>query len=112
VGTGDNRWPAVHRLDAATLFRLALEKGTAGSRFHGAAEEGIPVRHIAETISESLNVPMRSMSAEEASAHFGWLGGFIGHDTPASSVMTRKALGWAPKHPDLLADMRENGYFP
>lgn len=111
VANGDNRWPAVHRLDAATLFRLALEKGVAGSRYHGAAEEGIPVRLIAETIGTGLSVPVRSMTAEDARVHFGWLSGFIGHDTPASSAMTRKALGWAPSHPDLLTDMRDNGYF-
>lgn len=111
VGDGANRWPAIHRLDAATLFRLALEKGVAGSRFHGASEEGIPVKSIAECIGEGLNVPVKSITADDARVHFDWLGGFVALDTPASSDITRESLGWMPKHPDLLTDMRENGYF-
>lgn len=111
VGEGQNRWPAVHRLDAAQLFRLALERGAPGSRFHGVAEEGIPMRAIAETIGKGLGVPVRSVSPAEAAAQFGWLAGFVGADAPASSALTRRALGWQPREIDLLSDMRENGYF-
>ncbi|WP_426127755.1 SDR family oxidoreductase [Pararhizobium sp. PWRC1-1] len=111
VGDGQNRWPAVHRSDAARLFRLALEKGAAGARFHGVAEEGIPVRAIAEAIGAGLGVPVRSVTPDEAVAHFGWLAGFAGLDAPASSVITRSALGWVPTGPELITDMRENGYF-
>ena len=112
VGKGGNRWSAVHRLDAATLFRLALEKATPGSRFHGVAEEGIAVRTIAETIATGLGIPLRSVTeGEEATAHFGWLAAFLAMDAPASSAMTREVLGWAPNQPDLVTDMRLNGYF-
>jgi nucleoside-diphosphate-sugar epimerase len=111
IGDGAHRWPAVHRLDAACLFRLALEKAAPGSRLHGAAEEGIPVRAIAEAIGHGLGVPVRSISAEEAPAQFDWLAGFIALDAPASSAITRETLGWDPGQPDLLTDMRENGYF-
>lgn len=111
VGDGANRWPAVHRLDAATLFRLALEKAAPGARLHGAAEEGITVRSIAETIGEGLGLPVRSVTTDEALGQFGWLAGFIGLDAPASSAITRSTLGWDPKHPDLLTDMQLNGYF-
>lgn len=111
VGEGANRWPAVHRLDAARLFRLALEKGAAGSRFHGVAEEGIPVRAIAGAIGEGLGVPARSIAPEEAEARFGWLAGFVAADSPASSAATRGALGWEPREAGLLDDMREGGYF-
>jgi nucleoside-diphosphate-sugar epimerase len=111
IGEGVNRWPAVHRLDAAALFCLALEKGVAGSRYHGAAEEGVPVRAIAETIGKGLDLPVRSIKPEGAAQQFGWLAGFIGHDTPASSAMTRQSLGWNPTQPDLLTDMQQNGYF-
>ena len=111
IGDGTNRWPAVHRLDAARLFRLALENGAAGSRFHGVAEEGITLRAIAEAISEGLGVPPRSLVKEEAAAHFDWLAGFVGIDNPTSSTLTRESLGWSPQGPGLLADMRENGYF-
>lgn len=111
VGNGANRWPAVHRLDAARLFRLALERGEAGARFHGAAEEGVAVRAIAEAIGEGLGLPVRSIAPDEAAGHFGWLGGFAGLDAPASSAITRATLGWEPQEPDLITDMRENGYF-
>lgn len=110
--TTPNRWSAVHRLDAATLFRLALEKAAPGSRFHGVAEEGIAVRTIAETIATGLGIPLRSVTeGEEATAHFGWLAAFLAMDAPASSAMTREVLGWAPNQPDLVTDMRLNGYF-
>lgn len=111
VGDGANRWPAVHRLDAARLFRLALERGEPGARFHGVAEEGVPVRAIAEAIGERLGLPARSVSPDEAVGHFGWLAGFVGLDTPVSSARTRAALGWEPQGPDLLTDLREGGYF-
>ncbi len=111
LGDGGNRWPAVHRLDAARLFRLALERAEPGQRLHGVAEEGIPVRRIAEAIGAGLGVPIRSLAADEADAQFGWLAGFLGLDGPASSAITRAALGWNPREPDLLTDVRENGYF-
>lgn len=111
IGEGANRWPAVHRLDAAHLFRLALEKATPGSRQHGVAEEGIPVRDIAETIAQGLGIPLRSISADEAAAHFGWLAAFAAIDLPISSTLTQTSLGWHPQQPGLLEDMRENGYF-
>ena len=110
VGDGANRWPAVHRLDAARLFRLALEKGPAGV-LHGAAEEGIPMRDIAAAIGEGLGAPVRSISADEAKAHFGWMAMFVGIDNPTSSAVTRDAVGWQPQEAELLADMRSSGYF-
>lgn len=111
VGEGLNRWPAVHRLDAARLFRLALEKGSAGARYHGAAEEGVPFRDIAGVIGRHLNLPVVSKAAEEASGHFGWFAHFAALDNPASSAFTREALGWRPVGPTLLTDMRDSGYF-
>ena len=111
VGDGANRWPAIHRLDAARLFRLALESGGPGARFHGAAEEGIPVRTIAEAIGHGLGLPVRSITADEAEAQFGWLAGFLSLDAPASSAITRATLGWSPREPDLITDIHENGYF-
>lgn len=111
VGDGANRWPAVHRLDAARLFRLALEKAAPGSRLHGAAEEGIPMRAIAEAIGEGLGVPVRSLTEDEAPAHFDWMALFVGIDIPTSSALTREALGWSPKESGLLMDMKEGGYF-
>ncbi len=111
VGDGSNRWPAVHRLDAARLYRLALEKADAGTRLHAIAEEGIAMREIAETIGEGLGVPVRSLTAEEASAHFGWMARFVAIDAPTSSAITRDSFGWNPKEKGLLADMRESGYF-
>jgi nucleoside-diphosphate-sugar epimerase len=111
VGDGANRWPAVHRLDAARLFRLALEKSAAGTRLHGAAEEGMAFRTIAEAIGVGLGVPVRSLTKEEARAHFEWLADFVAMDNPVSSAMTRNTLGWAPQEPGLLADMRDSGYF-
>jgi nucleoside-diphosphate-sugar epimerase len=110
VGDGSNRWPAVHRLDAAHLYRLALEQGAPGTRLHAIAEEGIPMRTIAETIGAGLGLPVRSISQEEAAAHFTWLAGFAALDVPASSAVTRATFGWQPQQPDLLTDIRENGY--
>ncbi|WP_304187053.1 SDR family oxidoreductase [Phenylobacterium aquaticum] len=111
VGDGANRWPAVHRLDAARLFRLACETAAPGTRLHGVGEEGVPMRAIAEVMGAGLGVPVRSLTAEEAMAHFGFLGMFVGRDFPASSALTREMMGWRPRAPDLLDDLREGGYF-
>jgi nucleoside-diphosphate-sugar epimerase len=110
-GDGRNRWPAVHRLDAARLFRLALEKGAAGARYHGVADEGIPVREIAEVIGRRLGVPVVGLAPDAIEGHFGWLGHFFGIDCPASSALTRERLGWAPTEPGLLADLDRSAYF-
>jgi nucleoside-diphosphate-sugar epimerase len=111
VGDGINRWNAVHRLDAAHLFRLAVEKATAGSRFHGVAEEGIAFRDIAEVIGRRLNIPVVAQSPEEAADHFGWFAHFAAIDCPASSRRTRELLGWQPKQPGLIADLDRPRYF-
>ena len=111
VGEGLNRWPAVHRLDAAHLFRLALEQGSAGAVFHGVADEGIPMRDIAEVIGRHLNVPVVSKSPEASADHFGWMAYFVGMDSPASSAQTQKQLGWHPTQPALLTDLDRSGYF-
>ncbi|MGH9445139.1 MAG: SDR family oxidoreductase [Terriglobia bacterium] len=110
VGDGLNRWPAVHRLDAAHLYRLVLEKGSAEARYHAVAEEGVPVREIAEAIGRGLKVPVVSKSPEEAAAHFGWLGAFVGLDCPASSALTQERLGWRPTGPGLIADLEQMRY--
>jgi nucleoside-diphosphate-sugar epimerase len=96
VGDGLNRWPAIHLLDAAPLYRLALEKGVTGARYHAVAEEGVPLREIAEAIGRGLKIPVVSKSPEEAAGHFGWLGFFAGVDGPASSALTQKRLSWKP----------------
>ncbi|UOQ53982.1 SDR family oxidoreductase [Hymenobacter cellulosivorans] len=111
VGEGLNRWPAVHRLDAARLYRLALEQGTAGACYHGLADEGIPLRDIAAIIGRHLNVPVVSLTAEEAPGHFGWMARFVGLDMAASSTLTQQRLGWQPTHPGLLADLEQGHYF-
>jgi nucleoside-diphosphate-sugar epimerase len=111
VGSGSNRWPAAHKHDVARLFRLALESGSAGSRYHAVAEEGVPMRSIADVISKRLNVPARSLTAEEAAGHFGWLAAFAARDNYVSSELTRKELGWHPTGPDLLADLDRPEYF-
>jgi nucleoside-diphosphate-sugar epimerase len=111
VGDGRNRWPAAHVLDTACLYRLALEKQEAGARYHAVAEEGVPVRDIAEVIGRGLKVPVVAMSPEEAAAHFGWLGMFAGLDVPASSAQTREKLGWNPTGPGLIADLEQMRYF-
>ena len=110
LGDGLNRWPAVHVLDAARLYRLALEKREAGSRYHAVAEEGISVRDIAEVIGRGLHVPVVSLSPEEAPAHFGWLAPFAGFDMPASSAQTQQRLGWHPAGPGLIADLEQMQY--
>ena len=111
IGDGLNRWPGVHRLDAAQLYRLALEKGSAGARYHGIADEGVPTREIAEVIGRRLNLPVVSKSPAEAADHFGFLGLFFGSDIPASSERTRELLGWRPKQPGLIADLDQPHYF-
>jgi nucleoside-diphosphate-sugar epimerase len=110
VGDGSNRWPAVHLLDAARLYRLVLEKGSAGARYHAVAEEGLPVRDMAEVIGRGLRVPVVSKSPKEAMEHFGWLGVFVGSDLPASSAQTQKELGWRPTGRGLIADLEEMNY--
>jgi nucleoside-diphosphate-sugar epimerase len=111
VGDGSNRWPAVHQLDAARLFRLALESAPAGLRLHGAAEEGVPFRDIADVIGAQLNLPVTAISAEEAKDHFSFLAPFVSIDNPTSSAITREQLGWQPKQPGLIADLEEGHYF-
>jgi len=111
VGDGANRWPAVHNLDAARLYRLALESAPAGSRLHGVAEEGIPFRDIAEAIGKRLDVQAVSVTAEEASAQLGFIGWIASLDSPTSSAITQRVLGWTPQHPTLLEDLSDGHYF-
>ena len=111
VRDGLNRWPAVHRLDAAHLFRLALEKGSAEAWYHGVADEGVPFRDIAEVIGRRLNVPVVSKSPEESVDHFGWLAHFVAIDCPASSAQTQEQMGWRPTHPALIPDIDRPSYF-
>jgi nucleoside-diphosphate-sugar epimerase len=110
IGDGHNRWPAVHVVDAASLYRLALEKGTAGARYHAVAEEGVPLKDIATAIGHGLNVPVISISPEQAQEHFGFLGFFAGRDAQTSSAQTRANLGWNPTGPDLLTDLGNMRY--
>lgn len=107
VGDGSSRWPAVHVLDAAQLFRLAVEKGRAGSRLHAVGDEGVPTRDIAEVIGRHLNMPTASLPAED----FGWLGQILAVDQPASSPVTRELLGWQPVQPGLIEDLEKGHYF-
>jgi nucleoside-diphosphate-sugar epimerase len=111
IGDGSNRWPAVHRFDAAHLFRLALDKAPAGSVLHAVADEGVPIRAVAEVIGRHLDVPVAAISPEDAAGHFAWLGGFIALDSPASSELTRELLGWQPAQPGLLDDLDKGHYF-
>jgi nucleoside-diphosphate-sugar epimerase len=107
VGDGLNRWPAAHVSDVARLYRLALEKREAGSIYHAVAEEGIPMREIADVIGRGLKVPVVSLSAEEVPAHFGWLAAFVGRDLLASGARTQERLGWHPTGPGLIADLEQ-----
>jgi nucleoside-diphosphate-sugar epimerase len=111
IGDGANRWPAVHRLDAAPVYRLALENAPAGSVFHAVADEGVPTREIAEVIGRHLEVPVVSVAPEDAGEHFGWMGAFFGIDAPASSALTQERLGWRPAHIGLIADLEQGHYF-
>ncbi len=111
VGDGSNRWTGVHRLDAARLFRLALESASAGTRLHGVEDEGVPFRDVAGVIGRHLGLPVTSVSGAEAEAHFGWFTMFASIDVPASSALTRKWLGWHPEHPALIPDLDEGHYF-
>jgi nucleoside-diphosphate-sugar epimerase len=111
IGDGSNRWPAVHRLDAAHLFCLALEKAPAGSVLHAIDDEGVPLRQVAEVIGRHLEVPVVSVAPADATEHFGWLGRMLGMDNPASSAITRAAFGWTPSHPNLIDDLEQGHYF-
>lgn len=111
VGDGSNRWAAVHRLDAAHLFRLALQDAPAGTRLHGVDDEGVLFRDIAEVIGRHLNLPVADLSPDAAQGHFGLFALFASMDITASSALTRKQLGWEPSHPALLADLEEGHYF-
>lgn len=111
VGDGLNRWPAVHRLDAARLYGLALEKASTGVNYHAIADEGVPFREIAGAIGRQLNVPVVSVPQEKAADHFGWIAHFVGIDGPASSAQTKELLGWQPKWPGLIADLDQPHYF-
>jgi len=111
IGDGENRWPAVHRLDAAKLVALAIDKAPAGAVLHAVAEEGIATRDIANALGTFLALPVASIPAEQAQAHFTWLGQFYGANIPVSSTRTRALLGWAPRHPTLLEDIAA-GHYP
>ena len=110
IGDGRNRWPAVHVLDAARLYRLALENLETGARYHAVAEEGVPMRNIAEVIGRGLKVPVISVSPEGAPAHFGWLAAFAGRDLPASGALTQERLAWRPAGPGLITDLEQMRY--
>jgi len=111
VGDGANRWPAVHRIDAAHLFRLALEQAEAGSVLHAVGDEGVAIRAIAEVIGRHLDLPVTSIAPDDAAAHFGWLAMAVGLDSPASSTLTRERFGWQPTQPGLLDDLEKGHYF-
>ena len=111
IGEGTNRWPGVHRLDAGKVYRLALEKGAAGARYHAIAEEGVPFKEIAEVIGRRLNVPVESKTGEGVAQHFGWFAHFAAIDNLASSKQTRERLGWSPTGPGLVEDIDQASYF-
>ncbi|GLQ89788.1 SDR family oxidoreductase [Dyella flagellata] len=107
VGDGLNRWPAAHVLDVARLYRLAIERAEPNAKYHAVAEEGVPMRHVVEAIGRRLNLPVKSIAADEAPNYYGWLARFAGYDMPASSAQTRKTLGWKPNSPGLLTDLEQ-----
>jgi nucleoside-diphosphate-sugar epimerase len=111
IGDGSQRWPGVHRADAADLLRRALEGAPAGSVLHAVADEGVPLREVAEVIGRHLDVPVAAVAPEDAGEHFGFLGGFLAVDSPASSALTRELTGWRPTHPGLLEDLDKGHYF-
>jgi nucleoside-diphosphate-sugar epimerase len=111
IGDGSNRWPGVHRFDAARLFRLALESARAGSTLHAVADEGVPIRAIAEVIGRHLELPVVSVAPDAAADHFTWLANFLAADSPATSALTRELLGWQPTHPGLIDDLEHGHYF-
>jgi nucleoside-diphosphate-sugar epimerase len=111
IGDGNNRWPAAHRVDAARVYRLALEQGASARRYHAIAEEGVPFKVIAEVIGKRLGLPVVSKSPDEAETHFGWFARFAAVDIPTSSAKTRAALGWAPKEKGLIEDLDQPYYF-
>ncbi|SFO45017.1 Nucleoside-diphosphate-sugar epimerase [Chitinophaga sp. YR627] len=111
VEDGANRWPAVHRLDAAKVFRLALEKGNGRPVFHAVGDEGVSVKELAGVISRKLSLPLQSVSKDDAAAHFGWLGMFVSLNIPASAIQTAEWLGWKPEHVGLVADLENGTYF-
>ena len=111
VGDGSNHWPAVHTLDAARVYRLALEAAPAGSRLHAVADDGVPFRDIAEDIGRKLGLPSASITAEDANQHFSFLGAFVSLDNPTSSELTRQLLAWEPTHPGLIEDLDHGHYF-
>jgi nucleoside-diphosphate-sugar epimerase len=111
LGDGSNRWPAVHRTDAASLFRLAVESAPAASTLHAIGDEGVPIREVAEVIGRHLGVPVRAIAPDDVAAHFAWLANFIGVDSPANSALTREMLGWQPTNIGLIADLDQGHYF-
>jgi nucleoside-diphosphate-sugar epimerase len=111
IGDGANRWPAVHRLDTAPIYRLALERAEPDSVFHAVSEEGVPTREIAEAIGHHLSIPTISIDPDQAFEHFGWMGAFFGLDAPASSALTQERLGWVPTQVGLIEDLAQGHYF-
>ncbi|MHB8660038.1 MAG: SDR family oxidoreductase [Solirubrobacteraceae bacterium] len=111
IGEGINRWPAVHRLDAARLVRLGIERAPAGSVLHAVGEEGVALRNVAEAIGRGLDLPVTSITAAQAEAHFGFLAGFLALDMPASNALTRELLSWEPSGPGLIADLQQGHYY-
>jgi nucleoside-diphosphate-sugar epimerase len=111
VGDGANRWPAVHTLDAARLYRLALDHALAGTRYHAVGDQGVPFQEIAEAIGRNLDIPVRRLAPDTAAEYFGFLAAMVGMDSPASSARTQQLLGWTPNHPGLIDDINEGHYF-
>ena len=111
LGDGRNRWPAVHRLDTARLFRLAIEEAPGGAILHAVGDEGVPVGQVAEVVGRHLDVPVTAIPDDAAAEHFGFLAGFIGVDSPASSALTQEQFGWTPQHASLIEDLEAGFYF-